>query len=91
LSAVASVFILILILQGPDFLVSRFTGVKIVTFLLFKNLPGSMKNVKKQNLPEKLCPACNRPFAWRKKWEKNWDEVKYCSERCRNAKQSKSD
>ncbi|MCA6329365.1 MAG: DUF2256 domain-containing protein, partial [Phenylobacterium sp.] len=25
------------------------------------------------------------PFAWRKKWEKVWDEVKYCSERCRRA------
>jgi hypothetical protein len=27
-----------------------------------------------------------RPFAWRKKWAKVWDEVKYCSERCRAAK-----
>ncbi|MFN5679800.1 MAG: DUF2256 domain-containing protein, partial [Flavobacteriia bacterium] len=25
-----------------------------------------------------------RPFSWRKKWEKNWDEVKYCSDRCRS-------
>ncbi|NVK04834.1 MAG: DUF2256 domain-containing protein [Flavobacteriia bacterium] len=32
---------------------------------------------------EKMCPVCNRPFSWRKKWKKNWDEVKYCSERCR--------
>ncbi|MEC8835601.1 MAG: DUF2256 domain-containing protein [Bacteroidota bacterium] len=38
---------------------------------------------KKLFLPEKTCPVCNRPFAWRKKWEKNWDNVKYCSERCR--------
>ena len=22
-------------------------------------------------------------FSWRKKWERCWDEVKYCSERCR--------
>jgi len=22
-------------------------------------------------------------MAWRKKWAKVWDEVKYCSERCR--------
>ncbi|MGX5660634.1 DUF2256 domain-containing protein [Castellaniella ginsengisoli] len=22
-------------------------------------------------------------MAWRKKWSKVWDEVKYCSERCR--------
>ncbi len=39
----------------------------------------------KQNLPQKVCPACNRPFAWRKKWARDWDNVKYCSERCRRA------
>lgn len=42
-----------------------------------------MKGVKKQNLPEKICPVCQRPFVWRKKWAKVWDEVKYCSDRCR--------
>ncbi|MCF1751183.1 DUF2256 domain-containing protein [Mariniradius sediminis] len=41
------------------------------------------KNVKKQHLPTKTCVVCNRPFSWRKKWEKVWDEVKYCSDRCR--------
>lgn len=38
---------------------------------------------KKRNLPQKSCLVCNRPFSWRKKWEKCWDEVKYCSDRCR--------
>ncbi len=33
-------------------------------------------------LPEKDCATCGRPFSWRKKWERNWDEVKYCSKRC---------
>ncbi|WP_226596676.1 DUF2256 domain-containing protein [Marinobacter nauticus] len=37
---------------------------------------------KKPHLPEKICPACNRPFTWRKKWAKDWEQVKYCSERC---------
>ncbi|MBW4670698.1 MAG: DUF2256 domain-containing protein [Cyanomargarita calcarea GSE-NOS-MK-12-04C] len=37
----------------------------------------------KSDLPEKICVVCQRPFAWRKKWEDCWDEVKYCSERCR--------
>ncbi|NCP82676.1 MAG: DUF2256 domain-containing protein, partial [Rhodoferax sp.] len=23
--------------------------------------------------------------AWRKKWERDWDNVKYCSERCRRS------
>lgn len=45
-----------------------------------------MKGVKKQNLPQKLCLVCQRPFSWRKKWEKDWDNVKYCSEKCRRTK-----
>ncbi|MAZ38106.1 MAG: hypothetical protein CL842_11700 [Crocinitomicaceae bacterium] len=44
-----------------------------------------MKNRKGQ-LPTKICPVCKLPFEWRKKWEKNWEEVKYCSERCRRLK-----
>ena len=45
-----------------------------------------MKGVKKQNLPTKICVVCQKPFTWRKKWEQVWDEVKYCSDRCRNEK-----
>ena len=48
-----------------------------------------MKNVKKEHLPSKVCMVCERPFTWRKKWEKVWDEVKYCSDRCRNTKLKK--
>ena len=39
--------------------------------------------VKKQNLPTKVCVSCQKPFTWRKKWQSVWDEVKYCSERCK--------
>ncbi|AFY38685.1 Uncharacterized conserved protein UCP037205 [[Leptolyngbya] sp. PCC 7376] len=39
---------------------------------------------KKSDLPTKTCVVCGLPFTWRKKWEKCWDEVKYCSERCRH-------
>jgi hypothetical protein len=42
--------------------------------------------MKKQHLPEKTCVVCGLPFTWRKKWAKNWEEVKYCSERCRRNK-----
>ena len=41
------------------------------------------RGVKKFDLPEKTCATCGKPFTWRKKWEKVWDEVKYCSDRCR--------
>lgn len=37
----------------------------------------------KGDLPSKICAACGRPFAWRKKWERAWDEVKTCSDRCK--------
>ncbi|MFN9992224.1 MAG: DUF2256 domain-containing protein [Phycisphaerales bacterium] len=34
------------------------------------------------HLPTKLCAACGRPFTWRKKWERDWEHVKYCSKGC---------
>ena len=40
------------------------------------------------NLPTKVCPVCNRPFTWRKKWENCWDEVKCCSKRCQSERKS---
>lgn len=43
------------------------------------------KMVKKGDLPRKTCAHCGLPMVWRKKWEKVWDEVRYCSDRCRNA------
>ena len=33
---------------------------------------------------EKKCIICQRNFTWRKKWKNNWDEVKYCSVKCRS-------
>ncbi|WP_326985726.1 DUF2256 domain-containing protein [Chryseobacterium sp. MP_3.2] len=42
-----------------------------------------MKGVKKENLPEKICTRCGLPFSWRKKWEKDWENVRYCSEKCK--------
>jgi hypothetical protein len=42
----------------------------------------------KAALPSKLCVACGREMTWRKSWEKNWAEVKYCSNACRSQKSS---
>ncbi|MAD18190.1 MAG: hypothetical protein CL579_19335 [Alteromonadaceae bacterium] len=38
--------------------------------------------MNKTHLPSKICPVCQRPFSWRKKWQKDWENVKYCSKRC---------
>ncbi|MCZ8342422.1 MAG: DUF2256 and DUF3253 domain-containing protein [Leptospira sp.] len=34
----------------------------------------------------KICLVCGRSFEYRKKWEKVWDEVLYCSDACRRNK-----
>lgn len=41
------------------------------------------RGVKKADLPEKPCAHCGRPFIWRKKWARAWDEVRFCSDRCK--------
>ncbi len=33
--------------------------------------------------PPKPCVSCGRDITWRKKWERDWDQVKYCSDACR--------
>ena len=40
---------------------------------------------------EKICKTCGRAFAWRKKWEKDWDVVKYCSDACRGSRPGEAD
>ncbi|WP_394345713.1 DUF2256 domain-containing protein [Cognatitamlana onchidii] len=41
-------------------------------------------------MPHKVCPVCNFPFNWRKKWKLNWDSVKYCSAKCRKNKRKQA-
>ena len=49
------------------------------------------KRIEKRDLPTKICPVCKRPFSWRKKWEKTWDDVRYCSDRCRSERGKRAD
>ena len=48
-----------------------------------------MRGVAKSYLPERLCAARGRPFRWRKKWERDWDAVRYCSEACRTRRRDR--
>lgn len=41
--------------------------------------------------PVKPCLACGRDIQWRKKWERDWDNVKYCSDRCRRQRPTDTD
>jgi hypothetical protein len=45
----------------------------------------------KSTLPSKFCFACAREMVWRKSWAKNWEQVKFCSEKCRGSKSKASD
>ena len=61
----------------------RMKNERLVAFVRSIHVRSHGKAVLKKDLPEKLCPACRRPFAWRKKWERCWEDVVYCSQRCR--------
>lgn len=39
----------------------------------------------------KTCTSCGRRIEWRKKWERDWDEVRYCSAACRRRGVTKTD
>ena len=43
----------------------------------------ALKGTAKRDLPQKTCVSCGRPFVWRRKWARDWDQVKFCSDRCR--------
>ncbi len=36
--------------------------------------------------PSKTCVSCGRTIDWRRKWERDWDRVRYCSAACRRRK-----
>ena len=40
----------------------------------------------KSFLPTKICERCQREMTWRKAWAKNWEQVKYCSQACRDGR-----
>ena len=46
---------------------------------------GVARMRKKADLPAKPCAVCGKPFTWRKKWARDWENVKACSDRCRAA------
>lgn len=40
---------------------------------------------------EKPCSVCGRTMTWRRKWARNWDAVKYCSDACRRRGKTDTD
>lgn len=44
------------------------------------------KMITKGDLPSEICAGCGLAFVWRKKWARDWAEVKFCSDRCRSVR-----
>ena len=63
-----------------------FVGWVLTQHFILQSEVGKLMAHKKVNLPQKICPVCQRPFTWRKKWERDWEQVTYCSEKCRRGK-----
>ena len=43
------------------------------------------KSTPNAHLPTKPCAVCGRSITWRKKWERDWENIRYCSDACRRA------
>lgn len=41
----------------------------------------------KNGFAPKVCIVCAKEFEWRKKWARDWENVRYCSDRCRKSTQ----
>lgn len=39
----------------------------------------------------RTCATCGRSFQWRRKWARDWDSVRYCSDGCRRHKVGSKD
>ena len=76
----------------PGVLHRSFSSSKSIFLLYIKfNLEKEEYLIKLDNLDNmkkksKICPVCKREFEIRKKWNKIWDQVIYCSKKCRRNK-----
>lgn len=78
------------IARSPNVL-TRHQAYSTTTTVLFGRRRGQGKVEKKpskSNLPEKICVVCGRPFSYRKKWERCWDEVTCCSKSCNSKRRA---
>lgn len=75
--------------HGNDMRSAFFSTIVVVASAFTEVNPIIMpRGVLKENLPTKVCIICDRPFTWRKKWERVWDEVTTCSKSCNHKRKS---
>lgn len=39
----------------------------------------------------RVCTVCGRSYSWRKKWERDWRQLRYCSKRCASRRLKRTD
>ena len=67
----------------PGKITQNFAAAAAVWLLPTISSPAMLPaKLRKGQLPTKICVTCGRPFEYRKKWRANWDDVKYCGEKC---------
>lgn len=49
------------------------------------------RSMTERFLPEKTCKVCGRRYTWRRKWARDWDSVRHCSDSCRRRGLTKLD
>ncbi|GMH85563.1 hypothetical protein TL16_g10270, partial [Triparma laevis f. inornata] len=81
------VVFLVLLFSVNSFLSPISSFVTVPTSLCVKG-KNKAKATSKSDLPSKDCVVCRRPFTWRKKWERDWDDITTCSKAC-NAQRKK--
>ncbi len=42
-------------------------------------------------IEDKACAACGRTITWRRKWARDWEQVRWCSDACRRARPGPTD
>ncbi len=45
-----------------------------------------MTGSSEQTSDRKVCVTCGRLITWRRRWARNWAEVRYCSRACRRGR-----
>ncbi len=54
----------------------------------YRAMSRTMDRTGKAHPESKPCMICGRAIVWRKKWERDWEEVRYCSDGCRRRARS---
>lgn len=44
-----------------------------------------------RRVPTKPCAVCGRTLTWRRKWQRDWEQVRYCSDACRRTGLTEAD